>query len=98
MQTIEALVRDLILKVHLKYVATPFNGSHHLTLGIIGEAKRAYAGVPDHLKPYEPRKAPREFPVYTYDEVMAKFGTDKPDLRDRSRVRACSGLRSTPHY
>ena len=91
MNVIESLVRDLLEKLAQKFVATPYNDAHHLTIGTLGEAKRAYAGVPDHLRPFEPRTAPRKFPVYTYNEVMTNFGTDKPDIRDRSKVCACLG-------
>lgn len=96
--TIESLVSALITYMSQRYVATPFNGSHHLAFGKLGAAKRAYAGVPDHLRPYELRLAPNKFPVFTYDEVMTKFGTDKPDLRDRSQVcaRPCPSFHLTP--
>ncbi len=32
-------------------------------------------------KLYPHKKMPKKFPVMTYDEVMEKYGTDKPDIR-----------------
>jgi len=40
----------------------------------------------------------RPFPVYTYEDVMARFGTDKPDIRFGCEIRDFSGAISGTEF
>lgn len=73
MQTINPLIASLLQHINTHYERTEINGVWHLSRVPGSETTSLQPNLPD-----------MDIRCISYDEVMSKYGTDKPDLRIKS--------------